>query len=156
MGKKAGGAPMIKISWVAVFDPQYAVIVSPQLHKKPNTGVAREKRIYKLSHSCQEVAGFAHWLFLWFLEDKEASVWPNSRELGTFPPSCHTSHFDDSLVSHVFQKESKKKRKYINSGHSEGQTRKAVAFLNSPVLGLFKVLLSRGRGKWRHRFGRNV
>lgn len=37
---------MIKISWVAVFDPQYAVIVSPQLHKKPNTGVAKEKRKY--------------------------------------------------------------------------------------------------------------
>lgn len=37
---------MIKISWVAVFDPQYAVIVSPRLHKKPNTGVAREGREY--------------------------------------------------------------------------------------------------------------
>lgn len=62
MGKKSGGAPMIKISWVAVFDPQYAVIVSPQLHKKASAGVARErgKRIHKLSHSCQEVAGFAH------------------------------------------------------------------------------------------------
>ena len=46
MGKKAGGAPMIKISWVAVFDPQYAVIVSPQLYKKPNTGVAGEGREY--------------------------------------------------------------------------------------------------------------
>lgn len=46
MGKKAGGAPMIKISWVAVFDPQYAVIVSPQLHKKPNTGAARERAEY--------------------------------------------------------------------------------------------------------------
>lgn len=34
---------MIKISWVAMFDPQYAAIVSPQLHKKPHTGVAGEE-----------------------------------------------------------------------------------------------------------------
>lgn len=37
---------MIKISWVAVFDPHYAVIVSPQLHKRPSTGVAGEGREY--------------------------------------------------------------------------------------------------------------
>lgn len=46
MGKKAAGAAMIKISRAAVFDPQYAVIVSPQLHKKPNAGVAGETSEY--------------------------------------------------------------------------------------------------------------
>lgn len=34
---------MIKISWVAVFDPQYAAIVSARLHEEPNTTVAREE-----------------------------------------------------------------------------------------------------------------
>lgn len=43
MGKKGGGAAMIKISWVAVFDPQYAAIVSARLHEEPNTAVAREE-----------------------------------------------------------------------------------------------------------------
>lgn len=37
---------MIKISWVAVFDPKYAAIVSARLHEEPNTGVAREETQY--------------------------------------------------------------------------------------------------------------
>lgn len=37
---------MIKISWVAVFDPQYAAIVSTPLHEEPNTAVAREETQY--------------------------------------------------------------------------------------------------------------
>lgn len=37
---------MIKISWVAVLDPQYAAIVSARLHKEPSTAVAREETQY--------------------------------------------------------------------------------------------------------------
>lgn len=117
MGKKAGGALMIKISWVAVFDPQCAVIVSPQLHKRPSTGVAGEGREY-----INFLTLVKRWLAL--LTDFSSNFWrikkpplPDSSELRTFftfPSSCHTSHFDNSLVSHVFQKETKKKRKYIN------------------------------------------
>lgn len=85
MGKKAGCAPMIKISWVAVFDPQYAVIVSPQLHKKPNTGVAGEGREY-----INFLTLVKRWLALLtdfssnFFKDKEAPASPDSSELGTF------------------------------------------------------------------------
>lgn len=45
-GKKAGGAAMIKISRVAVFDPHYAAIVSARPHEEPNAAVAREETQY--------------------------------------------------------------------------------------------------------------
>lgn len=100
---------MIKISRAAVFDPQYAVIVSPQLHKKPNTGVAGETSEYInfLTLVKRWLAlltdFFSEFFFSFsFFEGKEAPVWPSSRGLRSFPPSCHTSHFDNSLVSHVF------------------------------------------------------
>lgn len=46
MGEKAGGAAMIKISRVAVFDPQYAAIVSARLLEEPNAAVVREETQY--------------------------------------------------------------------------------------------------------------
>lgn len=105
MGKKASGAPMIKISWVAVFDPQYAVIVSPQLHKKQNTGVARKGREY-----INFLTLVKRWLALltdfssYFSRIKKPPfTLPNSSELRTlftFPPSRHTSHVDSALQSH--------------------------------------------------------
>lgn len=126
MGKKAGGAPMIKISWVAAFDPQYAVIVSPQLHKRPDTGAAREGREY-----INFLTPVRRWLALLtdfssnFLRIKKPPNPPTNPppsptrvnsglSLLPLPTSCHTSHFDNSPVSHVFQREAKKKRKYIN------------------------------------------
>lgn len=45
-GKKGGGAVMIKISWVAVFDPQCAAFVSAWLHKEPDAAIAREETQY--------------------------------------------------------------------------------------------------------------
>lgn len=36
----ASDALLIKISWVAVFDPQHVIVVSSELHEKCNAGAA--------------------------------------------------------------------------------------------------------------------
>lgn len=94
-----------------------------------------------------------------FFQEKEALAWPNS-EVFSPPviPLALTIHCSVRVFFFlvVFKKETKRKRKYINPSHSQGQTQKAEAFPNSPELSLFKLLLSRGSGKWRHRFRRNV
>lgn len=158
MGGGVGGAraaPLIKISWVAVPDPQYAVIVSPQLHKKPQRwGNKRDERIYKLSHSCQEVAGFAHWLFLWFffsLVDREAPIWPSSQGLWVFFCPTVISATLTVQFNHVLfflRKKCERKRKYMNLRSLQMSDMKSVTL--SKEQPLCKVYLKCGRGKaWR-------
>lgn len=141
--KKAGGAAMIKISWVAVFDPQYATIVSARLHWEPNAAEAREDTIYKLSHSSQKVAGSAE--FASFLRIKKPP--PASTLNPPAPGIIYTLAFHWPVS---FLKNTLKRR---GNTSMWGQTQKVVTLFNGAALRLVNVTPSEGV---RRRSRRNV
>lgn len=108
-GKKGGGAAMIKISWVAVFDPQYGAIVSARLHEEPDTAVARDET---------QDTNFLTLVKRWLALDEFASFFKDRKATTCFNPPTrdiiHTLTIPWPVT--FFQKYSQKKRKYINVG----------------------------------------
>lgn len=126
MGKKAAGAAMIKISQAAVFDPQYAVIVSPQLHKKPNAGVAGETSEYinfltLVKRWLALLTDFFSDFFFFFLRVKKPPSGPAQGDSGVFRPLVIPVTLTIHWSVMFFPKRSERKRKHIHSGHSKGQ-----------------------------------
>lgn len=139
MGKKAGGAAMIKISRVAVFDPQYAAIVSARPHEEPNAAVAREETQYTnfltLLKRWRALANSL--LFFLFLKDRKATTCFNSEP----PPAPEIIH---TLAIHwpvTFLKNTLKRR---GNTSMWGQTQKVVTLFNGAALRLVNVMLSGG------------
>lgn len=148
MGKKAAGAAMIKISRAAVFDPQYAVIVSPQLHKKPNTGVAGETSEYinflTLVKRWLALLTDFFSLFSFFVRVKKPPSGPAQGDSGVFrPPVIPVTLTIHWSVTFFFRKGLEGRGNTSIQVIARVRDEKCRPFFSSPALGLFKVLLRR-------------